>query len=106
MQHICILWATLRVLNAHPTLFLITGEQLQTGMRFHSVSAVYWLLCDRCLAAIFETLLHTHSIQVEVRVVFDRPVSVSGSPRLLLDTGSYAEYNEISDDGMEVSDSF
>lgn len=41
--------------------------------------------------------------QIEVRVVFDRPVTVTGSPRLLLDTGAYALYDGTFEDGVEVS---
>ena len=40
--------------------------------------------------------------QIEVRVVFDRPVSVTGSPRLLLDTGTHALLDATSEDGTEV----
>ncbi|CAM9851982.1 unnamed protein product, partial [Hapterophycus canaliculatus] len=34
--------------------------------------------------------VYTVGEEIEVRVVFDQPVAVSGSPRLLLDTGGYA----------------
>lgn len=45
----------------------------------------------------------TRAVQIEVRVVFDRPVIVTGSPRLLLDTGGYAVYDGTFEDGTEVS---
>lgn len=47
-------------------------------------------------------LLLILSLQIEVRVVFDSPVIVTGSPRLLLDTGAYALYDSTSEDGTEV----
>lgn len=42
------------------------------------------------------------SPQIEIRAVFDRAVSVMGSPRLLLDTGTYAAFDGTSEDGTEV----
>eukprot|EP00752_Nemacystus_decipiens_P003960 g3626.t1 len=46
--------------------------------------------------------VYTVGEEIEVRVVFDRPVIVAGSPRLLLDTGGYAVYDGTFDDGLEV----
>ncbi|CAM9102436.1 unnamed protein product [Scytosiphon promiscuus] len=46
--------------------------------------------------------IYTVGEEIEVRVVFDQPVVVSGSPRLLLDTGGYALYDGTSEDGTEV----
>ncbi|CAM9243696.1 unnamed protein product, partial [Ectocarpus sp. 8 AP-2014] len=46
--------------------------------------------------------VYTVGEEIEVRVVFDTPVIVTGSPRLLLDTGAYALYDSTSEDGTEV----
>lgn len=40
--------------------------------------------------------------KIEVSVVFDLPVSVTGTPTLALDTGAYASYMRTSEDEMEV----
>lgn len=57
----------------------------------------------RCLSQFSRNVFSSPlSLQIDVRVVFDRPVSVTGSPRILLDTGTYAEYVETSEDGVEV----